>query len=49
LGNYSGNNLPKDLISNIEWLHEGRYLDTRPGVDEELVDLIGNPLISTNY
>ncbi|MFB5089703.1 TnsA endonuclease N-terminal domain-containing protein [Psychrobacillus sp. PGGUH221] len=39
-----GNNLPKNLISNIEWLHEGRYLDTRPGVDEELVDLIGNSL-----
>lgn len=39
-----GNNLPKVLISNIEWLHEGRYLDTRLGVDEELVDLVGNSL-----
>ncbi|MEH7125587.1 TnsA endonuclease N-terminal domain-containing protein [Bacillus sp. JJ1773] len=39
-----GNQLPKELISNIEWIYEGRYLDTRPGVDEELVDLISNSL-----
>lgn len=39
-----GNKLPKDLISNVEWIYEARYLDTRPGVDEELVALISNSL-----
>lgn len=39
-----GNKLPNNLISNIEWIYEGRYLDTRPGVDEELVNLISNSL-----
>lgn len=40
-----GNNLPDCLISNIEWMHDGRYLDTRPGVDEELVNLISPTLL----
>lgn len=39
-----GNKLPQDLISNIEWIYDARYLDTRPGVDEELVYLISNSL-----
>jgi hypothetical protein len=36
--------LPKTLIKNVEWMCEARYFDTRPGIDEELVDLIKNPL-----
>ncbi|WP_416829300.1 TnsA endonuclease N-terminal domain-containing protein [Ectobacillus polymachus] len=36
--------MPDTFISNIEWMHEGRYLDTRPNVDEELVSLIKNDL-----
>lgn len=38
------NKLPKDLISNVEWMYEGRYLDTRSGVDEEIIGLISNSL-----
>jgi DNA polymerase III alpha subunit len=36
--------LPKTLIKNVEWMCEARYLDTRSGIDEELVDLIMKPL-----
>lgn len=36
--------LPKNLIINVEWMHEGRYLDTRPSIDEEYVNLISNAL-----
>ncbi|WP_026585113.1 heteromeric transposase endonuclease subunit TnsA [Bacillus sp. J33] len=36
--------LPKTLIKNVEWMCEARYLDTRPGIDQELVDLVSKPL-----
>ncbi|WP_339148446.1 MULTISPECIES: TnsA endonuclease N-terminal domain-containing protein [unclassified Sutcliffiella] len=36
--------LPKTLISNVEWMYEARYLSTRPTIDEELIDLIGESL-----
>ncbi len=36
--------LPKNIIFNIEWMHEGRYLDTRPGIDEEIIHLTSNAL-----
>jgi hypothetical protein len=36
--------LPKTLIKNVEWMCEARYLDTRPEIDEELVDLINKSL-----
>jgi hypothetical protein len=38
------NKLPKILIKNVEWICEAKYLDTRPGVDEELVNLVSNSL-----
>ncbi|EKN70392.1 heteromeric transposase endonuclease subunit TnsA [Schinkia azotoformans] len=41
-GTVTESKLPKNLILNVEWMHEGRYLDTRPGIDEEYVDLISN-------
>jgi hypothetical protein len=36
--------MPDSLISNIEWMYEGRYLDTRPNVDREMVSLIKDDL-----
>jgi hypothetical protein len=39
------NKLPKTLISNVEWIYEAKYLDTRPSVDEELVNLISDALL----
>ncbi|MDR7002818.1 TnsA endonuclease N-terminal domain-containing protein [Neobacillus niacini] len=36
--------LPKTLIKNVEWMCEARYLDTRSGIDEEVVDFINKPL-----
>jgi hypothetical protein len=39
-GIVSESKLPKTLIKNVDWMCEARYLDTRPGIDEELVELI---------
>ncbi|MFT4413333.1 TnsA endonuclease N-terminal domain-containing protein [Fredinandcohnia humi] len=36
--------LPKTLIKNVDWMCEARYLDTVPGIDGELVNLINQPL-----
>jgi TnsA endonuclease N terminal/TnsA endonuclease C terminal len=38
------NKLPNNLIANIEWIHEARYLETRPSIDQELVKLISHSL-----
>lgn len=40
-----GNKLPKNLISNIDWVYEARYIETRPSVDTELVELISDSLL----
>ncbi|WML50250.1 TnsA endonuclease N-terminal domain-containing protein [Neobacillus sp. PS3-34] len=37
--------MPDICISNVEWMYEARYLDTRPNVDEELVLLIKRPFL----
>jgi hypothetical protein len=36
--------MPDICISNVEWMYEARYLDTRPNVDEEFVSLIKEDL-----
>lgn len=36
--------IPKTLVSNIEWIYEAMYLDTRPSVDEELIEIVSNSL-----
>lgn len=38
--------MPNTLISNVEWLYDARYLDTRPTVDEELLSLIKHDLFN---
>src|SRR5690606_8003237 len=41
--------LPKTLINNVKWMCEAKYLDTRPGIDEELVDLVSDWLFENIY
>lgn len=41
--------IPQTLISNVEWMYEGRYLETRPSVDDELVSLINEPLFESIF
>jgi TnsA endonuclease N terminal/TnsA endonuclease C terminal len=36
--------IPDICISNVEWMYEARYLDTRPNIDEELISLIKDDL-----
>ncbi len=36
--------IPNVLVKNVEWLAEAKYLETRPGVDEELVSLVSDGL-----
>lgn len=36
--------LPKVFIKNIEWMSDAKYLDSRPRLDYEDVELISNPL-----
>jgi hypothetical protein len=43
------NRIPKNLIKNVEWMCEAKYLDTRPSVDEELVDLASKSLFERIY
>ncbi|MCM3006711.1 TnsA endonuclease N-terminal domain-containing protein [Priestia koreensis] len=40
------NKLPKNIIKNVEWMSEAKYLETRPSVDEELVNLLNKPLFN---
>ncbi|MCA0151140.1 TnsA endonuclease N-terminal domain-containing protein [Rossellomorea vietnamensis] len=44
-GIISAGTLPNTLISNIEWMYEGRYVSTRPSLDLEMVDLLSEPLL----
>ncbi|MCP3808110.1 heteromeric transposase endonuclease subunit TnsA [Paenibacillus polymyxa] len=39
------NKIPSILVKNIEWLSEAKYLETRPGVNEELTTLISDGLL----
>ncbi|MEK5358049.1 TnsA endonuclease N-terminal domain-containing protein [Paenibacillus sp. FSL L8-0709] len=39
------NRIPTTLVTNIEWMSEARYLETRPGMDEELLLLASEVLI----
>lgn len=41
--------IPQPLISNVEWMYEGQYLDTRPYLDEELASLISEALFRTIF
>jgi hypothetical protein len=36
--------IPVNLVKNVEWLANAKYLDTRPGVDEELIELVSEGL-----
>jgi hypothetical protein len=36
--------MPETLISNVEWMYEGRYLETRQNIDYEFVALIKDDL-----
>ncbi|MBP1153665.1 MULTISPECIES: TnsA endonuclease C-terminal domain-containing protein [unclassified Paenibacillus] len=38
------NKIPDTLVRNVEWLSEAKYIETRPGVDEELVSLVSDGL-----
>lgn len=40
------NKLPKTLINNVRWMCEAKYLETRPGIDEELVNLVSPHLFN---
>jgi hypothetical protein len=43
------NKLPKALIKNVDWMCEAKYLETRPGIDEELVGLVSESLYKNIY
>jgi len=43
------NKLPKNIIKNVEWMCEAKYLDTRPGIDHELVNLVSKSLYKNIY
>lgn len=32
--------IPAVLVANVEWMSEAKYLNTRPGMDEELVSMV---------
>ncbi|WP_255309691.1 TnsA endonuclease N-terminal domain-containing protein [Paenibacillus pasadenensis] len=36
--------IPETLVANVEWLCEAKYLNTRPGIDEELLSLVSEEL-----
>lgn len=38
------NRIPATLVANVEWMSEAKYLNTRPGIDEELVSMVSNNL-----
>lgn len=35
---------PINLIKNIDWLHDAKRADTRPGMDSEVVNMIAEPI-----
>src|SRR5690606_18098023 len=37
---------PLNLIKNIDWLYDARNLGTRDGVDDELIEMVADPLYS---
>ncbi|BFT69416.1 TnsA endonuclease C-terminal domain-containing protein [Paenibacillus sp. P36] len=37
--------LPSTMIRNIDWIFDGRFLDSRPGLDIEVVEYIKNSFI----
>jgi hypothetical protein len=37
--------LPSTMVRNIDWIFEGRFLESRPGLDNELVEHIKSPFI----
>jgi len=38
--------IPHTLVANVEWLCEAKYLETRPGLDEELATLVAGGLLA---
>src|SRR5690606_31606659 len=40
-------NKPLNMIKNIDWMYDAKYLGTRPGIDSELIELVSEPLFST--
>lgn len=38
--------IPHTLVANIEWLCEAKYLETRPGLDEEFATLVSRGLLA---
>jgi hypothetical protein len=38
--------LPKMLVKNVEWMYEGKYLDSRTGLDEEMVAGVSSELFN---
>jgi hypothetical protein len=41
--------IPDILVANVEWLCEAKYLETRPGMDEELISLVSDGLYMVFY
>jgi hypothetical protein len=39
-------NKPLNMIKNIDWMYDAKYLGTRPGIDSELIDMVSEPLFS---
>lgn len=38
---------PLNMIKNIDWMYDAKYLGTRPGIDSELIEMVSEPLFST--
>lgn len=38
--------LPTNLVLNVQWMYEGKFLDTRQGLDTEVVKSISNSLLN---
>jgi hypothetical protein len=38
------NRIPATLVANVEWMSEAKYLNTRPGIDEEMVSRVADGL-----
>ncbi|GKU76631.1 TnsA endonuclease N-terminal domain-containing protein [Paenibacillus sp. L3-i20] len=36
--------IPEILVTNVEWLVEAKYLNTRPGMDDEILSLVSEEL-----
>lgn len=35
---------PTNLIKNIDWMYDAKHLDSRPGIDVEMVEIVSEPL-----